>query len=212
MGVSERKEREKERRREEIITAAEKVFFSKGVDTATMEEVSEAAELSKATLYLYFSSKEELYFAIFLRGQKLMANFINKATGLETDTRKKMYAYASSIIAFQKKYSNYFEAFFYFLTHEVTIAPDSVYLKKHEKTSKALLENWIKLVKAGKSERIINENLNEMRTGVILWMQLIGFLKIYMVLKKDMKNKFHISDKNIIEDYTEIIFNGVLKK
>ena len=212
LGVAERKEREKERRREEIITAAEQVFFSKGVDTATMDEVSEAAELSKATLYLYFSSKEELYFAIFLRGQRLMSDYINKATGMETDTRKRMHAFASSIIAFQRKYANYFDAFFYFLTHGVNLASDSHYLKAHEKTSRELLERWIQLVQEGKRDQIINENLDEMRTGAILWMQLIGFLKIFTVLKKDMKQKFHISDKNIVADYTEMIFNGMLKK
>ena len=76
MGVSERKERERERRREDILDAAEKVFFEKGIDLATMEDVALTAELSKATLYLYFSSKEEIYFAIFVRGQKKMTKFI----------------------------------------------------------------------------------------------------------------------------------------
>ena len=50
LGVAERKEREKERRREDIVNAAAKVFFNKGVDHATMDDVAEAAELSKATL------------------------------------------------------------------------------------------------------------------------------------------------------------------
>ncbi|MDL1893205.1 helix-turn-helix transcriptional regulator, partial [Sphingobacteriales bacterium CHB3] len=52
MGIIERKEREKEQRREEIVTAAEKIFFEKGLAIATMDEIAEAAELSKGTLYL----------------------------------------------------------------------------------------------------------------------------------------------------------------
>ena len=57
MGIHERKEREKEHRRDEILNAAQKVFFEKGLQSATMDEIAEAAELSKGTLYLYYGSK-----------------------------------------------------------------------------------------------------------------------------------------------------------
>ncbi|MEO8168159.1 MAG: helix-turn-helix domain-containing protein, partial [bacterium] len=60
MGIIERKEREKEHRREDIIAAAQKIFFEKGLPSATMDEIAEAAELSKGTLYLYYKSKEDL--------------------------------------------------------------------------------------------------------------------------------------------------------
>lgn len=64
MGIAERKEREKQQRREEIIQAAEKVFFSKGFEKSTMDDIAERAELSKGTLYLYFKSKEDLHMAV----------------------------------------------------------------------------------------------------------------------------------------------------
>ena len=50
MGVAERREREKARRRVDIIDAAERVFFSRGVEAATMDEVAEATSSSKRTL------------------------------------------------------------------------------------------------------------------------------------------------------------------
>ncbi len=61
MGILERKEKEKQQRRDDILGAAKEVFFSKGLMSATMDEIAEKAELSKGTLYLYFASKEELY-------------------------------------------------------------------------------------------------------------------------------------------------------
>ena len=60
MGTHERKEREKEHRREEILAAAQAVFFEKGLQNSTMDEIAERAELSKGTLYLYYKSKEDL--------------------------------------------------------------------------------------------------------------------------------------------------------
>jgi len=67
MGIQERKEREKERRRQQIIVAAKRVFSEKGFNKATMEDIAQEAELSPGTLYLYFKNKEELYASLSLR-------------------------------------------------------------------------------------------------------------------------------------------------
>ncbi len=67
MGIKERKEREKERRRQQIIVAAKRVFSEKGFNKATMEDIATEAELSPGTLYLYFKNKEELYASLSLR-------------------------------------------------------------------------------------------------------------------------------------------------
>jgi AcrR family transcriptional regulator len=67
MGIQERKEREKERRRQQIIVAAKRVFSNKGFNKATMEDIAKESELSPGTLYLYFKNKEELYASLSLR-------------------------------------------------------------------------------------------------------------------------------------------------
>ncbi len=67
MGIQERKEREKERRRQQIMVAAKRVFSNKGFNKATMEDIAQEAELSPGTLYLYFKNKEELYASLSLR-------------------------------------------------------------------------------------------------------------------------------------------------
>jgi AcrR family transcriptional regulator len=67
MGIQERKEREKERRRQQIMVAAKRVFSDRGFNKATMEDIAQEAELSPGTLYLYFKNKEELYASLSLR-------------------------------------------------------------------------------------------------------------------------------------------------
>ncbi len=67
MGIQERKEREKERRRQQIMVAAKRIFSDKGFGHATMEDIANEAELSPGTLYLYFRSKDELCVSLSLR-------------------------------------------------------------------------------------------------------------------------------------------------
>jgi AcrR family transcriptional regulator len=67
MSIQERKEQEKERRRQEILVAAKKLFSRKGFNKATMDDIAAEAELSLATLYVYFKNKEELFASLSLR-------------------------------------------------------------------------------------------------------------------------------------------------
>jgi AcrR family transcriptional regulator len=64
MGITERKAREKTLRRKQISDAARKVFADKGFKGATVEDIAREAELSPGTLYLYFNSKDEIYFSL----------------------------------------------------------------------------------------------------------------------------------------------------
>jgi len=74
MGIAERKEREKRIRKQQIAEAAKKVFAERGFKGATMEDIARKAELSPATLYLYFKNKDELYASLNLT----ILEFLNK--------------------------------------------------------------------------------------------------------------------------------------
>jgi len=67
MGIKERKVREKERRRQQIIVAAKRIFSAKGFNKSTMEDIAEEAEISPGTIYIYFKNKDELYASLSIR-------------------------------------------------------------------------------------------------------------------------------------------------
>ncbi len=92
MGIQERKEREKERRRQQIIVAAKRVFSEKGFNKATMEDIAKEAELSPGTLYLYFKNKEELYASLSLRILQYLhirVTHVNKEADLSPEKKLK---------------------------------------------------------------------------------------------------------------------------
>ena len=60
MGTDERRQREKAERRSLILEKANALILERGVATLSMQDLADACELSKATLYLYFDSKEAL--------------------------------------------------------------------------------------------------------------------------------------------------------
>jgi AcrR family transcriptional regulator len=46
--------------RQRILDAAEELFFNKGINATAVEDVADAARVSKRTLYAYFDSKDDL--------------------------------------------------------------------------------------------------------------------------------------------------------
>jgi len=85
MSVRERKERERLARRETILAAAAQVFAAHGVDGATVEMVAREAEVAVGTIYLYFSSRDDLFVSLMAeRIGKLRARYHEiHARGLE---------------------------------------------------------------------------------------------------------------------------------
>jgi len=80
MGTRERREREKENRRNQILNAAKEIFMSKGLRAATMEDIARKVELSPGTIYTYFKNKEELYVFLNLVGLQYLYKQIEQVS------------------------------------------------------------------------------------------------------------------------------------
>ena len=68
--ISDRQEKEREIRKDQILESALKVFKINGIEGTTMDEIAKHADFGKATLYYYFSSKEEIFVELLDRGWK----------------------------------------------------------------------------------------------------------------------------------------------
>jgi AcrR family transcriptional regulator len=78
-----RRERDRQRRRADILRAAEGVFASKGYHSASIEEIAGVAEYGTGTVYLYFKDKEALYVELFEEKIRELIQFIRQRTGKE---------------------------------------------------------------------------------------------------------------------------------
>jgi len=66
VGLLERRDKEKDNRRKSILKSARALFFQKGFHNVTVDEIAKISELGKGSIYLYFTSKEEIYAQILL--------------------------------------------------------------------------------------------------------------------------------------------------
>lgn len=204
MGVSERKDKEKQIRRNDIIDAAEKKFFSKGYDAATMDDVAKEAEFSKRTLYIYFNSKEQLYFEIMVRGYKILIEMteasLNDLKGENSLDRIKQIG--RILYKFNTEYPDYFEAIMCYENAErdfVNGIPDNSREECYALAEKMFgylttaLENGIE-------EGVIRGELDIKNAALVLWSCTIGLFNT-LIKKRNYIEHYHKknSDKLLLE-------------
>jgi AcrR family transcriptional regulator len=169
MGIHERKEREKEQRREDILEAAKNVFFEKGLSAATMDEIAEAVELSKGTLYLYYSSKEDMYLAVMMRGLRLLTELFREVAENPAPTLQKLVSFGDAFTKFSRDHNNFFRMFLFLQTPQFHKQVSESMTQSCHSENQILWNHVIGVIQQGMSEGLIRSDLNPVEVGIIIW-------------------------------------------
>jgi AcrR family transcriptional regulator len=169
MGIVERKEREKEHRKEEIIDAAQKVFFEKGLSEATMDEIAEAAELSKGTLYLYYKSKEDLYLAVMMRGMEKLYKRLEPIVPSDDSTIQKLVKFIDTYKDFFRSHRNFFRMFHFLQAPQFHKQVSEETRQACGVESRKMWDLVIGIFQRAIDEKIVRSGLNPVELTIILW-------------------------------------------
>ena len=210
MGIEERKEREKEHRKEEILNAAQKVFFDKDLPAATMDEIAEAAELSKGTLYLYYKSKEDLYLGVMMRGmQMLFTEYEGLAASLDSPLQK--------IIKLSDLYIDFFTSnrkffrMFHFLQMPQFHKQVSEEMQQYCGTeTRRLWDLVIGIMKQGMEAGILHSDLDPTEIGIILWSSSSALMMRGDTEGERWKERFNIDLSHTLEVSNRLFLNAIL--
>ncbi|HME41005.1 MAG TPA: TetR/AcrR family transcriptional regulator [Steroidobacteraceae bacterium] len=123
--IAERREEEKERRRAEILDAAETLYAKKGWDALTVDQVARSARLSRALVYVYFRDKEELLFAIGERAMRLLRDRFTAAAATHAQGLDKMEAIGRAYMGYAYEFPHYFDFCTRFQAHSAPLDPGS---------------------------------------------------------------------------------------
>ncbi|MEN6293472.1 MAG: TetR/AcrR family transcriptional regulator [Methanobacterium sp.] len=188
MSLIARKEIEKIQRRNDILNAAEKLFFSKGYENVSLKDIAKEVKLGRSTLYLYFENKEELFFAVVLRGTRILYKMINDEVKKVKSSFEKLAGFRRAYYNFAKEYSDYLRAYNYLLSGRFDLA--SIEPSEYKMFPSADGKLYLEYKK--KFEEIY---INNLERGVILNFPVPKFttseyLNEILVLRREMLNIF----------------------
>ncbi len=176
MGKIERREREREERRKTIMKAARKLFYSKGLDNTTMDEIAEEAELSKGTLYLYFQSKEILALSIIKETSDILNGILKAAAATEKPGIERIADITEALTDFFKSNRDEFRFLKYMDTLTASLGTGNDILKEWKSGIEDLIRVVLDIVVDGMQDGSIREDIEPDKAAFIYSNMVISLL------------------------------------
>lgn len=162
---------------EMIISSAEKLFLQKEFENTSMDDISKEANLTIRTIYKYFKSKEDLFFAVALKGAKQMNELCEESFMNAKNALEKIRLTNKAYCQFYINNPGMFKLMNYQpdnkLNCEVSKSFHELSIYK-EKT----LNRYMKIVGEGKSDGSINLNLDPKKAVYFGLLSSIGLLNM----------------------------------
>lgn len=174
--LAERREEEKERRRAEMVDAAEELYAEVGWDAVTMERVAKSARLSRALLYVYFRDKNDLLHAITERALlELRERFVAAAAAHPLGIDQ-VQAIGRAYVRFQQEKPYRFDACSRFHAHQAAGQPAE---DACAAAGDAVMEVIVKALLQGQADGSIRKDIgNPAQVCVMLWAFTHGLIQI----------------------------------
>lgn len=176
--IADRRQEEKDRRRAEIVDAAESLYAEVGWDAVTMDSVARKARLSRALVYVYFKDKRDLHYAIAARAMEvLQARFIEASSRARTGLEK-IEAIGRAYMAYGQEFPHYFDAC---ARLQASVPEGTPALEASRAMGEAVHSIVIDALRIGQEDGSIRKNLGDLAlTSRVLWGFTHGLIQIAM--------------------------------
>lgn len=154
-----KREVNKAQKKQAFLNAAEKLFSEKGFENTSIEEVVKQAGLTKRTLYQYFQSKEDLFYAVALKGARLLADAAFEAMERGENARDKIRLVNLAHLSFYREYPDSFLILNYLPANQQNIEASPHY-QEIKRLDAARMESLGSLIAAAASDGSINPDLD----------------------------------------------------
>jgi AcrR family transcriptional regulator len=197
--------RRPEVRPQQILEAAFRVFGTRGLHQATLDDVARAAGITKGTIYLYFPSKAALFSAMLRARVSDLLPPMKASDGQSTASpHRQLVMLAQRLYQFFK--SPAFLAMYRTMVGEAPQFPEAAALLYREgilPANRRLAELFRRGIASGEFRAL---------DPLIAARALVGMLQVFVVSQRLLGGQriFPIADAKIVRTVTEIFFRGLL--
>jgi AcrR family transcriptional regulator len=174
--LADRREEEKERRRAEMVDAAEALYAKVGWEAVTMERVAKSARLSRALIYVYFRDKNDLLHAITERALLELRERFVQAAAMHPLGIDQVQAIGRAYVLFQQEMPYRFDACSRFHAHQAAGNPAE---DACAAAGDAVIAVIVRALMQGQADGSIRKDIgNPAQVCVMLWAFTHGLIQI----------------------------------
>jgi AcrR family transcriptional regulator len=217
MSKEERKAWEKEQRRDRIVDRAQEVFFKRGFDGATIEDIAAAAGYSKRSIYLYFRDREELFLAVALRGQTLLYEMLSRALEGEGGGEHRLLRMGRAFYEFSLSHPEFFGMIMAYESRihayrgdddlDDTDSPRARCRELSIKYGGLVIHSIEEEIKSGR----LSTSLEPLQLMLILWGQVFGVMQIILMRKEGFMETYGITPDALFGEFLSMMVKALTK-
>lgn len=213
MGITERKARERQERRDLFVDVAERLFFERGYEGTSVDLIARQAEFSKRTVYLYFADKREVFLAVVLRALERLNEDLKAAVRGGGNGSEKLISLARTYFRFARRFPQHFEVILSFEAQEyrwgrskeglgeVALACFEVNDRNTELVHGSVLE--------GMEDDSVHTRLDPAQFTLLVWGQTVGILQVLAMREDTLQDLYNLDPEDFFDAFIESLALGV---
>lgn len=212
MGRESRKQIISDINKQNIISAAEELFFLKGYEKTTMDDISQKSEYSKRTVYAYFKSKEEIYHHLILKGFIMLKHYISDSLSKDETHIDKYLSVCNSMKDFYINSPKYFDMIIQFQNKPIDFdSPSDVILEIYTigEEINTLIEEF---TSDAQKNGVVKKNLNPKKISFVFWSCLSGLVAIANNKSVYIKNAMGETTDEFLSFGFELLLSSILEE
>lgn len=192
--------------RNNILDVAKKLFEKNGIMATTMDEIAKEAEYSKSTIYVYFRSKDEIYYSLIYESMVSLKERLKPVTE-HNDFEKAYFSICRILVDFKQEHPLYFDG----ITGEISVDERDFatcpVLRDIYNAGEETNEIMAAAVRRGMDSGYLRDDLRPVPAILTLWASLCGIIKMAELKEKYFREKLNISK----QEYLNYSFRMLLR-
>jgi TetR/AcrR family transcriptional regulator len=209
LGITERKKRERDLKRELAMEAAMAIYDEEGYHAITMEKIAERCELSRASLYLYFKNKDEILINAIVEHTEYFTDLLQDLyDNRELLKYKLLEELWGRFILFYEKEPGTFNASSYFLQREMIMSFPKELRDSIDESGSKVVSLQHKIIDYGIRQGFFID-CDPMTLAEVIWTSFLGIIHLERS-KQVLSHKVHLEKTRDLA--LTVLARGIVKK
>ena len=191
--------------KESVMDAAEKLFESKGYDATSVDEIAYNTGISKATLYAYYRSKEEIWDSLMCSYMGFMLEDARKAAEGEGTFKQRYYKLCFDLASKFEEHPVIYRG----TLGKISVDMENEIYKKIYEVGEATNEAIADFIRSGIKEGFVRKDIDIYPAVIMMWSSISGIISMAIDKEEYLKLRFNMSKEDYLKKAFELLLEGV---
>ena len=197
--------------RDNIISASERLFISKGIGNTSMDDIASESGYSKATLYVYFKNKDEIVGTITLIGMKMLLHIVRESIAGHEDFKSQYYALCYAFVDFQEKHPFHSENILSEINVDLELEETPKIYREIYNVGEQLNTEIVTMFQRGIVQGAVKNDIKPLQASLIFWASIQGIIRMANQKKKYLEKCLELDLKDFLKYSFELLYQAIQK-